>query len=104
MSVKDKEEGGVIAGEREETGCKSLSLKSLDLGSIGRLVVFVYACACVFVPQIVNFCSNAMPNCSLWISLQKTHLKPPQIFGFCLLLQQRQVQNREFAFFLVNIL
>jgi hypothetical protein len=44
-----------------------------------------------------------MPNCSLYISLWKTHLKPPKIFGLCLLLQQRQVQNREFAFFLVKI-
>ena len=55
MSVKDKEEGGIRAGEREEMGCKSLSLKSFDLGSIGKLVVFVYVCACVYVSPTREF-------------------------------------------------
>jgi hypothetical protein len=58
MSVKDKEEGGVRAGERKETGCKSLAisaLKSFDLGSIGKLVVFVYVCSCVYVSPTREF-------------------------------------------------
>jgi hypothetical protein len=55
MSDKDKEEGGVRAGEREETRCKSLLLKSFDLGSIGKLVVFVFVCACPYVSPTREF-------------------------------------------------